>query len=66
MPFPNHFLSSFINEIEKENPLKPYVLKDSNKKDLDKLDVNANLTPRTFKRVKSRENFMKYQWAWTL
>ena len=66
MPIPNHFLSSFINEVEKENALNLYVLKDSNKKDLEKLDVNTSLTPRTFKRVISRENFMTYQWAWTL
>jgi hypothetical protein len=23
-------------------------------------------TPRTLKKIKSRENFIKYQWAWVL
>jgi len=62
--YPNPSLVSLIKDIEKEN-----ILKDSNK-DIGKqsrtLVSKDDLTPRTFKRVQSRENFIKYQWAWTL
>jgi len=64
MPILTPTLVSLIRDIEKEN-----ILKDSNKeigKQSKKLESKDDLTPRTFKRVQSRENFIKYQWAWTL
>ena len=36
-------------------------------KSIKKNILNSNdPSPRTMKRDKSRDNFMKYQWAWTL
>ena len=64
MPIPNPSLISLIKDIEKGN-----ISKDSNKdigKQSKKLESNDDLTPRTLKRVQSGENFIKFQWAWTL
>jgi len=46
---------SFLNQDEIINTQKSKVILNNN-----------NPSPRTMKKEKSRENFMKYQWAWTL
>ena len=57
MPLPPIMLiiKEIKNDIKNDNPLpgdkKTKIIKDN--------------TPRTLKKIKSRENFMKYQWAWT-
>jgi hypothetical protein len=77
MPSLNYSITSIIKDIkdikdiEQENILKENVLilKENNdiiEKSGVKFGVNTGLTPRSFKRALSSENFIKYQWAWTL
>jgi hypothetical protein len=67
MPGLNHFITSIIKDIdniEKENALKDNIL--ILKENVDKFETKNGLTPRSLKRARSSENFIKYQWAWTL
>ena len=58
MPY-NHHLSLIIRDIMKKNNDKP----DVNGK---KKDKKNELSPKTMKRNKSNDNFMKFQWPWLI
>tara|TARA_B100000214_G_C23720876_1_gene514235 strand:- start:371 stop:547 length:177 start_codon:yes stop_codon:yes gene_type:complete len=58
MPY-NHHLSVIIRDIMKKNNDKPDV-------NGQKKDKKNELSPKTIKRNKSNDNFMKFQWPWLI
>ncbi len=58
MPY-NHHLSLIIRDIMKKNNDKPDV-------NGQKKDKKNELSPKTMKRNKSNDNFMKFQWPWLI
>lgn len=58
MPY-NHHLSVLIRDIMKKNNDKPDV-------NGQKKDKKNELSPKTMKRNKSNDNFMKFQWPWLI
>ncbi len=55
----NHHLSVLIRDIMKKNNDKPDV-------NGQKKDKKNELSPKTIKRNKSNDNFMKFQWPWLI
>ena len=55
----NHHLSLIIRDIMKKNNDKPDVYDQ-------KKDKKNELSPKTMKRNKSNDNFMKFQWPWLI
>ena len=54
-------ISNILSEKIKKNTDKK-----ANKKANKKIDNIKELSPKIRKRVKSMDNFMKFQWTWTL
>ena len=60
-----YYLVAKINDkykdlpLEKDNKHTKYILNSNSKN-------NHDPSPKTLKRNKSRENFIKYQWAWII
>jgi len=52
--------------ISKDNPIKDQSLQPQPQPRLNKIKEQYNPSPKTIRRNISKENFMKYQWAWTL
>ena len=52
----NKSVKNVSNKLEKEDTIKQSP----------KIQIIPDPSPKTMRRNKSRDNFMKYQWAWTL
>jgi len=55
-----------VFEFSISNILSEKIKKNTDKKTNKKIDNIKELSPKIRKRVKSMDNFMKFQWTWTL